>query len=125
MLDIAGVDQPRIQPTALQHVKHRLPVVRGGLHDDAGHAQLAEPVGQPEQPWGQRRAVDDLLLATARPARIRDPDADDELALPDIDRRDPLDDLFVVLDTLHAQLPQLRPEPAGPRPTGAARESWA
>jgi hypothetical protein len=37
VLDVFGVDQPGLEPGRFQQVEHRLPVVRGGLHDHPGH----------------------------------------------------------------------------------------
>ena len=104
VLDIAGVDQPRVESVRLQQVIRRFPVFRGGLHDHPGHAQLGQPVGQPKQRGGHRGDRPDLLHAL--PARAGHPRAAHHLRLADIERRDPLDDLGFARFDLHR--PRLR-----------------
>ena len=40
VLDVLGVDQPRLEPGRLQQVERRLPVVAGRLHHHPGHPQV-------------------------------------------------------------------------------------
>ena len=94
VLDVAGVDQPGLESVRLQQVVRRLPVVRGGLHHHPGHAQLGEPVGQPQQRAGHRRVGRHLLQPPTRPALVRHPHAAHQLGLADIQRGHPRDDLL-------------------------------
>ena len=75
-------------------------------------AVLLVRASQHQQTRSQRGAVHDLLLTTAGPGRVGDADTHHHLGLADIDRGDPLDDLFAVLDALHAMTPS---RPRGPR----------
>jgi hypothetical protein len=97
VLDVLGVHQPRLQPGRLQKVEHRLPVIRCRLHDHPGHPEPGQVTGQPPHRPGQRRIRLHLLQPPARLALIRHPDAARQLGLADIQRRNPLDDLLVVL----------------------------
>ena len=101
------VNQPSLELVRLQQVVHRLPVLRGGLHDHPGHTQFDKPIGQHQQTRGQGGAVHDLLLTATGSGRVGDADAHHHLGLTDIDRRDPLDDLIAVFDPLHAIAPSL------------------
>ncbi len=50
MFDVAGVDQPRIQPMRLEQVEHRFPVIRSGFHhplDPQLHQPVASPISEP------------------------------------------------------------------------------
>jgi hypothetical protein len=96
VLDVLGVDQPRLEPGRLQQVEHRLPVVRRGLHDDPGHPQAGQPVGHAQQRAGHRGMRSHLLQPPARMVLVGDPHAARQLGLADIHRRDPLDDLLIV-----------------------------
>jgi hypothetical protein len=125
VLDIAGVDQPRVESVRLQQVIRRFPVFRGGLHDHPGHAQLGQPVGQPQQRAGHRRIARHLLQPPTRPALVWHPHATHQLGLADVQRRDPRDDLLDLLVFLeHFRLPtrrdveQLDGRPQGPHGIG-------
>src|SRR5215217_8757103 len=61
MLDVAGIDQPGLEPVRFQQVEDSLPVVRGCLHDHPSHPQLGQPVGHDQQPAGHRLVAPDLL----------------------------------------------------------------
>ena len=67
VLDVAGVDQPDLEPVGLQQVERRLPVVAGGLHHHPGHPQLTQPIGQHQQRAGHGR-VGSAPPAAACPA---------------------------------------------------------
>jgi hypothetical protein len=69
----------------------------GRLHDDPGNAQAGEVIDQPQHRPGQRRVGLHLLQSPPRMVLIGDPDAAHQLRLADVQRRDPLDDLLVVL----------------------------
>jgi hypothetical protein len=95
--DVLGVDQPGLKPGRFQQVEHRLPVVRRCLHDHPGHPQAGQPVGHAKQRPGHRRIGLHLLQPPAPMVLVRDPHAAHQLSLADVARRDPLDDLLVVL----------------------------
>ena len=61
MFDIAGVDQPRVQPVRLQQVEHRLPVRRRRLHHHPLDAHLDQPIGQLSERPRHRRVRCDFL----------------------------------------------------------------
>ena len=61
VLDVLGVDQPRLEPGRLQQVERRPPVVAGRLHHHPGHPQLGQPVGHRQQRPGHRRVRAHLL----------------------------------------------------------------
>ena len=112
VLDVAGVDQPRLEPVRLQQVEHRLPVVRRRLHHHPGHAQLDQPVGQPQQRPGHRRIRRHLLQPPSRPPSCGHPHTAHQLGLADIQRRDPLDDLLS--SATPANTPHLLATPSRP-----------
>jgi hypothetical protein len=122
MLDIAGVDQPDLQPLGLQQVEHRPPIVRRRLHHHPGHPQLSQPVRQHQQRPGHRLVGRHLLQPLTPPARTGYPDAAAQLLLADIQRRDPSDELLGLLGLLQhpASSPcgQQRWLPAGATGTG-------
>lgn len=121
MLDVTGVDQPGLESGRLQQIEDRLPIVAGGLHHDPGHAQDAQVIGHLQQRAGHRRIRLHLLQATPWPVLVRHPRAADQEGLPDVQRRDPLDDLLVVLGFLqHAASPAAV---AYEHPAQAARKS--
>ena len=95
--DVLGVDQPGLEPGRLQQVEHRLPVVAGRLHHHPGHPQAGQPAGHRKQRPGHRRIAVHLLQPPAPMVLIGHPHAAHQLGLADIQRRDPLDDLLVVL----------------------------
>ena len=97
VLDVAGADQPGLESVRLQQVEHRLPVVTGRLHHHPGHPQAAQPVSHSQQRPGHRGIRLHLLQPPPRPVLIRDPHAAHQLGLADIARRDPRDDLLLVL----------------------------
>jgi hypothetical protein len=88
VLDILGVDQPRLKAMGLQQVEHRLPVVAGGLHHHPGHPQAGQPVSHANQRAGHRRIGLHLLQPTAPATLVRDPHTAHQLGLADIARRD-------------------------------------
>jgi hypothetical protein len=105
VLDVAGVDQPRVQPVRLEQIERRLPVVAGGLHHHSGHTQLDQPVGHHQQRTGHRGVGVDLLPPAAA-ALTGHPDTADHRGLADIQGGDALDDLLVVAGLLqHVRLP--------------------
>jgi hypothetical protein len=105
VLDVFGVDQPRVELLGLQDVEDRFPVIRRRFHHHPGHPQLPEPISQPQQRTGHRRVRRDLLRAAAGSVRVRHPDAGHQLGLADVQRRDPLDDLFGVLAVVQHRYP--------------------
>src|SRR5512132_1930796 len=114
VLDVTGIDQPRLEPVGFQQVEDPPPVVAGGLHHHPGHAQLPQPVGQHQQPAGHRLVAPDLLQPPARPALARDPHTTGHLGLAHVQRRHSLDDLVPVVGLLqHPGLPPLRPATGG------------
>jgi hypothetical protein len=94
MLDVTGVDQPRVQPLGLKQVEHRLPVIRGGLQHHPGHPQTPQMISHPQQRAGHRGIGRHLLQPPSRLALMRDPDTTDHLGLADIQRRHPRNDLL-------------------------------
>jgi hypothetical protein len=97
VLDVLGVHQPGLEPGRLQQIEHRLPVVAGGLHHHPCHAQASQVIAHAQQRAGHRRIRPHLLQSPAQMVLIGNPHAAHQLGLADIQRRDPLDDLFVVL----------------------------
>src|SRR5664280_2603298 len=97
VFDVLGVDQPGLEPGRLQQVERRFPVVAGCLHHHPGHPDLAQPVAHPQQRPRHRRIGRHFLQSLAGGLAVRNPDTTDQLRLADVERRDPLDDLFVVL----------------------------
>ena len=95
MLDVLGVDQPRLQTMGLEQVERRPPVVAGRLHHHPLHPQPDQPVRQLTQ-RGDHRRVGGNLLHPALAICDGEPDAAHDLGLADIQRCDPLDDLLVV-----------------------------
>ena len=86
-----------LEPVCFQQVERRPPVVAGRLHHHPGHPQLAQPVRQRQQRAGHRGVGADLLQPPRPAVRAGHPDAAHHLGLADVQRRDPLDDLLVVL----------------------------
>jgi hypothetical protein len=119
--DVLGVDQPSLESRRLQQVEHRLPVVAGCFHHHPGHPQAGQPVSHRKQRPGHRRISLHLLQPPAPTALIGHPHAAHQLGLADVQRRDPLDDLLVVLRLRQhlAHLPWIIGE--GRRP----QEPWA
>ena len=63
-------------------------------------------VGQPDQRAGHGRAGGDFLQPPARPVVVGDPHAAGQFGLADVERGDPLDDLFSFLCLLqHRRVP--------------------
>jgi hypothetical protein len=108
VLDVAGIDQPDLEPGRFQQVVDPLPVVAGGLHHHPGHPQLGQPVGHDQQPAGHRLVGGDLLQPPIRPALAGDAHATGQLGLAHVQRRHALDDLVAVAGLLqHPGLPGL------------------
>ena len=124
MLDVAGVDQPRSRTRRLQQVEHRLPVVRRWPPSPPGSRPARQPVASPHNDAGHRRVRCASPAPGARPFRAGHPDTAHHLGLADIQRRDPLDDLLVVLDRAAspASAPARPPCQARRSPAGAARD---
>lgn len=79
-------------------------------------------IGHLQQRAGHRRIRLHLLQAPPRPVLVRHPRAADQEGLPDVQRRDPLDDLLVVPGFLqHAASPAV--VTACEHPARAARKS--
>ncbi len=96
MLDVLGVDQPHLQPVRLQQIERRLPVVAGRLHHHPGHPELEQPIDHQLQRPGHRGVLGDLLNSTPT-VLTRYAGAAHQRRLTDVQGRDPLDDLFLVL----------------------------
>jgi len=60
-----GVDQPHLQPPALQNLKNRDPVNARGLHGHRGHATRQQPIGHDVQLVGEAGKLPHRLLAAA------------------------------------------------------------
>src|SRR5664280_128017 len=106
VFDVLGVDQPGLEPGRLQQVERRFPVVAGCLHHHPGHPNLAQPVAHPQQRPRHRRIGRHFLQSLAGGLAVRNPDTTDQLRLADVERRDPLDDLLVVLRRFqHCRVP--------------------
>ena len=119
--DVLGVHQPGLEPGRLQQVEHRLPVVAGRLHHHPGHPQAGQPAGHRKQRPGHRRIAVHLLQPPAPMVLIGHPHAAHQLGLADIQRRDPLDDLLVVLCLGQHLSPPSGESEGGRRP----QERWA
>jgi hypothetical protein len=121
VLDIFGVDQPGLEPGRLQQVRHRLPVVAGCLHHHPGHPQAGQPVRHAQQRAGHGGIALHLLQPPAPAVLVRDAHAAHQLGLADVQRRDPRDDLLVVLRLGKHPARLLRIIGEGRRP----QERWA
>ena len=98
VLHLRGVDQPHRQPGRLEQVVERAPVIRGGLQHHPGHPLAAQMITELDQRRGGRRDRPDLGHPPARDRLVRDPQAHHPAGLGHVDRRDPLHDLFVLVD---------------------------
>jgi len=96
VLDIAGVDQPHLQPLSLQQIKHRLPVLRRGLHHHPAHPQTPQMIRQLQQRASHRGIGRHLLAPSPRLTLVRDPYTADQLSLANIQCRHPRDDLLTL-----------------------------
>ena len=97
MFDIAGVDQPRVQPVRLQQVEHRLPVRRRRLHHHPLDAHLDQPIGQLSQRPRHRRVRRDFLQPPFTARRCRHPHTAHQLRLTDVQGRHPGNDLLLIV----------------------------
>ena len=115
--DIPRVDQPRIQTLGLQQVKHRFPVVRGGLHHHPADPQTPQMISHRQQRPSHRGVAHHLLTAPPRLVLMRNPDITHQLSLTDIQRRHPRDDLSILWIFLqHRVLPTVNTtQPAAAR----------
>ena len=70
VLDVPRVDQPHLQPSALQDLEDRDPVNARGFHGHRAHATLKQPIGHAVQIVGEAGELPHHLLAAA----LRDSD---------------------------------------------------
>lgn len=108
VLDILGVDQPRIQTVGFEDVEDRFPVVAGRFHHDPLDTQVDEPLGQVGQRTDHGGVGRDLLQPTFPSSRGWQPHTADDFVLRDIQRCDPLDDLLVIFRLAQRHLPPSR-----------------
>jgi hypothetical protein len=87
-LDMRGIDQDRLH-SLFQYVEHPAPILARRLQHDRGDVLPGQPVTQLQQ-VPRRGTVSTHLLPTLTAFTVRwESDADDQLLLPDVDRRDP------------------------------------
>jgi hypothetical protein len=103
MLDIFGVDQPHLEALRFEQIERRLPIIAGCLHHHPGDGELTQPVSHHQQRPGHRRMRAHLLPPPTPGTITRHPHTTDQFGLADIQRRDPLDDLLVVVRLLQHQ----------------------
>jgi hypothetical protein len=101
VLDVAGVDQPAVEPLGLQQVEDPFPVGRSRLHHHPGDPPAVQPVGQLQQRRGGSRIATDLLQPPARPGLVRHPHTRLQRCLAQIERSDPLDMQLLLVDLFH------------------------
>jgi len=97
MFDIAGVDQPRVQPVRLEQVENRLPVRRRRFHHHPLHAHLDQLIGQLGQCLGHRRVCRDFLQPPLTASWRRHPHTTHQLRLTDIQGGHPGNDLLLIM----------------------------
>ena len=97
MFDIAGVDQPRVQPMRLEQVEHRLPIRRRRLHHHPLHTHLDQPIGQLGQCLGHRGVRRDFLQPPLTASWRRHPHTAHQLRLRDIQGGHPGNDLLLIM----------------------------
>jgi hypothetical protein len=97
VLDVLGVDQPRIQPVGLEQVERRPPVIAGCLHHHPLHTELDQPVRQLAKRRDHRRVRRHLLHPSLAAVCGWETDAAHDLGFADVQCCDPLDDLLVVI----------------------------
>jgi hypothetical protein len=88
--DVAGVDQPGLEPGGLQHVERGAPVAGGRLHDHTGDPEATQVVGQVHEHAGGGLVGGDLLQPPPRLVRVGDAYAAGQFGLADVERGDPL-----------------------------------
>ncbi len=122
MLDILGVDQPRLQAVSLEQVERWPPVIASRLHYHPLDPQPDEPIRQLTQRADHRRMRGHLLHPALAARGGWEPDTTHDLGFPDIQRRNPLNDLLIVfgLDQHHL-LPSLDRSHHVRPPGGTAR----
>ncbi len=97
MLDIAGVDQPWVEPVGLQQVEHRLPVRRRRLHHHPLDSHLDEVIGQLSERARHGRMRRHLRQPPFTPGRGRHPHTAHQLRLTNVQGRHPGNDLLLIM----------------------------
>jgi hypothetical protein len=87
-LDMRGIDQDRLDGL-FQQVERAAPVLARRLHDDGGDLLTGQIVAQLQQVPRRGAEGAHLLEALDGLTDRWEPDADDQLFLPDVNRRDP------------------------------------
>ena len=122
VLDLAGVDQPAVEPLGLQQVIDALPVITRRFH----HHTLNTPLPQPDRHLQQRRGsggiAPDLLHPPPRLTWVRHPHARLQRGLTQIQRRHPLHHQLDLVDLFHSRCPFHATEHNGGRPQESTEE---
>jgi hypothetical protein len=97
LFDVAGVDQPGVNPAGLQQVEERPPVIRGGLDHDPLDPLAHQVVGQVHDRVRGGRHLPNFGHPPARDRVMRHARAHHPRRLRHVDRGDPRDQLLVLL----------------------------
>jgi hypothetical protein len=106
--DVFRVHQPHLEPVRFEEIERRPPVVAGRFHHDPLNTEFDQPVRELGQRAGHRRMRAHLLHPAFPAARRGQSNAAHHLRLANIQRRDPLEDLLLILSLReHPRLPSL------------------
>jgi hypothetical protein len=84
---MSGIDQHQLKATLGQHIPDRFPVLAGRLHHHMTYLVFSKPIGQPVDLRGDRR--ERLHLRYPLTPRPRNPQANNNFGLPDVDTGTP------------------------------------